>query len=154
MLLRMLWSRLGAQQVSERTPAFITASTTVFQSLQHQRFESKPRTLSRLWIFTKTLHQQHLHKKHTPSAFVGGRSLNLPLLINSDLLTSCRTGAICCYSANIVKSVLKSTLKATPVPGKWAPKGPRTKQPSRANQPSVSEDKVIHPVLWSFHLFL
>ncbi|XP_013876764.1 required for meiotic nuclear division protein 1 homolog isoform X2 [Austrofundulus limnaeus] len=96
MLLRMMWSRLGAQRVSEKTPAFITASNIVCQ-----RFESKPRTLSGPWIFTRTLHQQHLHKKHTPSAFTG----------------------------------------ATSVPGKRAPKGPRTKQPSRANQPSLIEDK-------------
>ncbi|XP_013876763.1 required for meiotic nuclear division protein 1 homolog isoform X1 [Austrofundulus limnaeus] len=136
MLLRMMWSRLGAQRVSEKTPAFITASNIVCQ-----RFESKPRTLSGPWIFTRTLHQQHLHKKHTPSAFTGGRSLNRPLLMNSELLTSCRSGAIRCCSANVVKSVLKSTLKATSVPGKRAPKGPRTKQPSRANQPSLIEDK-------------
>lgn len=46
------------------------------------------------------------------------------------------------YSTNLVKSVLKPGLKpATTVPGKRAPKGPRTKQPSRANQPSLSEDK-------------
>ncbi|XP_023807257.1 required for meiotic nuclear division protein 1 homolog [Oryzias latipes] len=45
------------------------------------------------------------------------------------------------YSTSIVKSVLKSGLKPAPLPGKRAPKGPRTKQPSRANQPSQKQDE-------------
>ncbi|KAM3871166.1 required for meiotic nuclear division protein 1 homolog [Diretmus argenteus] len=47
------------------------------------------------------------------------------------------------YSTNLVKSVLKSGLTAATVPvaGKRIPKGPRTKQPSRTNQPSQDEDK-------------
>ncbi|XP_017277066.1 required for meiotic nuclear division protein 1 homolog [Kryptolebias marmoratus] len=141
MLLRVLWSRLGAQQASDSRPAFITASATVSQSLQHYKWESKPRTRSGLWVFTRSLHQQHMHKKHVPSAFWGCKILNLPLLTNYDITTSCRSGPLCFYSTNIVKSVLKSTLNPAPIPGKRAPKGPRTKQPSRANQPSVSEDK-------------
>ncbi|RVE57664.1 hypothetical protein OJAV_G00218800 [Oryzias javanicus] len=45
------------------------------------------------------------------------------------------------YSSSIVKSVLKSGLKPAALPGKRAPKGPRTKQPSRANQPSLKQDE-------------
>ncbi|XP_061700645.1 required for meiotic nuclear division protein 1 homolog [Syngnathoides biaculeatus] len=43
-------------------------------------------------------------------------------------------------ASNLVTSVLKPTLKAATAPGKRVPKGPRTKQPSRANQPSLSQD--------------
>uniref|UniRef100_A0A3B3E174 Required for meiotic nuclear division 1 homolog n=1 Tax=Oryzias melastigma TaxID=30732 RepID=A0A3B3E174_ORYME len=46
------------------------------------------------------------------------------------------------YSSSIVKSVLKSGLKPAALPGKRPPKGPRTKQPSRANQPSLKQDEV------------
>ncbi|XP_024113783.1 required for meiotic nuclear division protein 1 homolog [Oryzias melastigma] len=45
------------------------------------------------------------------------------------------------YSSSIVKSVLKSGLKPAALPGKRPPKGPRTKQPSRANQPSLKQDE-------------
>lgn len=49
------------------------------------------------------------------------------------------------YSPELVKSVLKSTIKPTVkpaiIPAKRVPKGPRTKQPSRANQPSQTEDQ-------------
>lgn len=37
--------------------------------------------------------------------------------------------------------MLKPSLKPAAVPGKRAPKGPRTKQPSRANQPTLRDDK-------------
>lgn len=46
------------------------------------------------------------------------------------------------YSTNLVKPVLKSTLKVPVVPGKRIPKGPRTKQPSRTNQPLQEESQV------------
>lgn len=45
------------------------------------------------------------------------------------------------YSSNIVKSMLKPALKPPSAPGKRVPKGPRTKQPSRANQPALSKDQ-------------
>lgn len=38
--------------------------------------------------------------------------------------------------------MLKPTLKPGPVSGKRVPKGPRTKQPSRANQPALNNDQV------------
>ncbi|KAK7904602.1 hypothetical protein WMY93_017209 [Mugilogobius chulae] len=44
------------------------------------------------------------------------------------------------YSPELVKNVLKSTIKPAVLPAKRVPKGPRTKQPSRANQPSQTED--------------
>ncbi|XP_057716461.1 required for meiotic nuclear division protein 1 homolog [Corythoichthys intestinalis] len=45
-----------------------------------------------------------------------------------------------CYASSLVTSVLKPALKPPAPPGKRVPKGPRTKQPSRSNQPYLSQD--------------
>ncbi|XP_037550767.1 required for meiotic nuclear division protein 1 homolog, partial [Nematolebias whitei] len=130
--------RLGTLRASESRPPFITAA--VSQSLQLHTCGSEPRTRSGLWMFTRTSHQQHMHKEHVPPAFWGCKRLNVPLLSNCEGVTG-RSGPVCFYSTRIVTPVLKSPLKPAPVPGKRAPKGPRTKQPSRANQPSVDKDQ-------------
>ncbi|XP_070776732.1 required for meiotic nuclear division protein 1 homolog [Enoplosus armatus] len=145
MLLRTLWSRLGAQRPVERKPVFICASASLSQSVQPHKYESKPRTRSNWsgpWIFSSTcslntLHQQHI--RHVLPALGGFKSLSSTLLTDSGIQTKC--GQKRFYSPDLVKSVLKPSLKPAAVPGKRVPKGPRTKQPSRANQPSLNEDK-------------
>ncbi|KAM8833908.1 required for meiotic nuclear division protein 1 homolog isoform 1-T2 [Synchiropus picturatus] len=58
---------------------------------------------------------------------------------SSGLLTVNKSRHKRLYSTNIVSPVLKSTLK--PAAAKRVPKGPRTKQPSRSNQPPLDESK-------------
>lgn len=142
MLLRTLWSRLGAQLHAESRPGCILSSA---------RTHPAPWSFSRI-CHLNSLHQQHEQKKKDVllPALGGFKSLSIGLLTCPGRLTNCKNGQACFYSTNLVKSVLKSGLKPATVPGKRAPKGPRTKQPSRANQPSLSEDKVIHPsVYWN-----
>lgn len=132
MLLRTLWSRLGTQLHVESRPGCILASA---------------RTHSAPWSFSRTchlnsLHQQHEQKRNYLLPPLGGfKSVSSGFLTDPGRLTNCKSGQVCFYSTNLVTSVLKSGLKPATVPGKRAPKGPRTKQPSRANQPSLSEDK-------------
>ncbi|KAM7403464.1 hypothetical protein PAMA_004089 [Pampus argenteus] len=148
MLLRTLWSRLGAQWPVERKPVCIFASSCLSQSIQPHQYESKPRTLS-YWCgagtfprtcYLNTLHQQHRNIRHALPALGGFKSLSSSRFIDSGMLTKC-SGQKRLYTSDLVKPVLKSTLKPALVPGKRVPKGPRTKQPSRANQPSLNEDK-------------
>lgn len=149
MLLRTLWSRLGAQRPVERKPVFICASLS--QSVQPHKYESKPRTHSNCsgprTCYLNTLHQQQKHIRHVLPASGGFKSLTGALLTDPGVLAKCGSEQRRFYSSNLVKSVLKPSLKPAVVPGKRVPKGPRTKQPSRANQPSLSEDKVIQPVI-------
>ncbi len=151
MFLRTLWSRLGAQLPVERKPVFTCASASLSQSVQPHKYESKPRTNSNSsgpWVcFLNPLHQQQKHIRHVLPTLGGIESLSSALLTDPGLLAKCRSEQKRFYSSNLVKSVLKPTLKPATVPGKRVPKGPRTKQPSRANQPSLSEDKVIQPVI-------
>lgn len=157
MLLRTLWSRLGAQRPLERKPVCIFASSCLSQSTQPHQYEYKPRTHSD-WCaartsprtcYLNTLHQQQQqqqqHIRHALPAFGGFKSLSSSLFIDSGMLT--QSGQKRLYSSDIIKPVLK-TLKPVAVPaGKRVPKGPRTKQPSRANQPTVDEDKVMQQVI-------
>ncbi|KAM9340979.1 required for meiotic nuclear division protein 1 homolog isoform 1-T1 [Symphorus nematophorus] len=148
MLLRTLWSRLGAV---ERKPVFISASTSLSQSVQPRKYESKPRTHSNCsgpCIFSRTcylntLHQQQEHVRHVLPALGGFKSISSTLLTDPGMLAKCRSGQKRLYSPDLVKSMLKPSLKPAIVPGKKIPKGPRTKQPSRANQPSQNEDKAM-----------
>ncbi|XP_019953578.2 required for meiotic nuclear division protein 1 homolog [Paralichthys olivaceus] len=145
MLLQKLWSRLGAQWSVGRKPFCIRATASVSQSVQLHKYESKPRTrsdpgISRTCSFN-TLHQQQIHKRHILPALGGFQSFNNALFIDPGMLNKCRSGQNRFYSPDLVKSMLKPTLKPVTVPGKRVPKGPRTKQPSRANQPSQKEDK-------------
>lgn len=151
MLLRTLWSRLGAQRPVERKPVCICASACLSQSFQPHKYESKARTHSNQsapWIcHLNTLHQQQKHIRHVLPT-LGFKSLSSTLLTDPGILTQCGSGQKRFYSPDLVKSVLKPSLNPAVVPGKRVPKGPRTKQPSRANQPSLNVDQVIHPVVW------
>lgn len=152
MLLRTLWSRLGAQSTVERKPVLLCASSSLSQSVQPRKYESKPRTHSNCsgpWILSRTCcfntpHQQQEHVRHVLPASDGFRSFTSTFLTEPGRLDKCRSGQQHRYSSNLVKSMLKPSLKP-PVPaGKRVPKGPRTKQPSRTNQPSLKEDQVVN----------
>lgn len=82
-----------------------------------------------------------MQRKDVQSFVRGIKSLSSTFHFDPGALTKCRNGQTRFYSPNIVKTVLKTTLKPAVVPGKKIPKGPRTKQPSRTNQPSQSEDQ-------------
>ncbi|XP_040056205.2 required for meiotic nuclear division protein 1 homolog [Gasterosteus aculeatus] len=145
MLLRMLWSRLGAQRPVEWKPVCVYLS----RSLKPRAYGSKSRThsnLSALRILSRNYHMNSLHPqlKHTtlvPPASAGSESNSSTLTSDPGTLTPCGIGPKRFYSTDLGKSALKPSLKPAPVPGKRVPKGPRTKQPSRANQPSLNVDK-------------
>ncbi|XP_060938808.1 required for meiotic nuclear division protein 1 homolog [Limanda limanda] len=145
MLLQKLWSRLGAQRPVGRKPFCICASAGLSQSVQLHKYESQPRTpsgpgISRTCYFN-ILHQQQTHKRQVLPALGGFKGFNNALFVDPGMLNRCRSGQSRFYSPDIVKSMLKSSIKPVTVPVKRIPKGPRTKQPSRANQPSLMEDK-------------
>lgn len=141
MLLRTLWCRLGTQLSAERKPVYICALTSISQSPQQTKYESKPRTG---WIHAKSCFDPH-HYQKTQTV---GRGLTSSGGFKGFVSASLTCGAAASwgqtrlYSTNPVKLMLKPNLKPTLVPGKRIPKGPRTKQPSRTNQPSLKEDKV------------
>ncbi|XP_031703254.1 required for meiotic nuclear division protein 1 homolog [Anarrhichthys ocellatus] len=152
MLLRKLWSRLGAQLPAEWRPVCVCTSACLSQSVQPHKYESTPRTHSN-WsaprIFSRpfhlnTLHQQLERTRRVPPALVGFNSNSSTLITDPEMLTKCGIGQKHFYSPDLVKSVLKPSLKPSlkpaAVPVKRVPKGPRTKQPSRANQPSLNVD--------------
>ncbi|XP_020483507.2 required for meiotic nuclear division protein 1 homolog [Labrus bergylta] len=147
MLHRSLWSRLGAQLLVKRKPVFFYASATLPQSIQPLDYETKPgRTHSNRsfpLIFSRTFFlSAHLQQRdHRRDVLPASRGLSSTLFTDPGMLTKCRSGQTRFYSPNLVKSVLKTTLKPAVVPGKKAPKGPRTKQPSRANQPALNDDQ-------------
>ncbi|XP_041667974.1 required for meiotic nuclear division protein 1 homolog isoform X1 [Cheilinus undulatus] len=143
MLHRSLWSRLGAQLLSERKPVFFCASASLSQSLQPHKYETKPRRTHSTFpgIISRTCHSDTFHHLQKYRKDVLPPVHGIKSLSNTEpgMLTTCRSGQTRFYSTNIVKSVFKTPLKPSWVPGKRVPKGPRTKQPSRANLPSQSE---------------
>lgn len=153
MLLRALWSRLGAQRPADRIPVSMYASASLSQSVPPHKYESKPRTQSDFsspWIISRTCctnallqKQEHVgHVGHVRPALSGFKSVSSTLLTRPGMLAKCGSGQKRFYSPDLVKSVLKPNVKAAAAaPGKRAPKGPRTKQPSRANQPTQKEDR-------------
>lgn len=147
MLLRTLWDKLGAAR------NFVT-SAFPFHPTQAPKCEIKFRTHPRSSALQTTRSfNAPLFKPEPPSHFWS------PALSGSQ-----RPGCICSmdfqrrsnqkrwYASNLVKSVLKPTLKPVIAPGKRVPKGPRTKQPSRANQPSLNQDTVSQSALHDFVL--
>ena len=152
-MFRTLWCRLGAQLSVDSKPVFFCASTSLFQSVPPRSHKSKPRAYSNCfgpWIFSRTCylntnHQLHNHVKHVETASAEFSSLS-SVLTGPGMLATCRSGQKCLHSSSLVKSMLKPSLKPPAVSGKRVPKGPRTKQPSRTNQPAMNEDKVLHPM--------
>lgn len=143
MFLQTLWCRLGTQLL-ERKPAFICALTSISQSLQPHKYECKPRTH---WVQSKICSNTHRHQDQNVGhvlAASGGFTCFTRTPLNCGVIATCAWGQKRLYATNSVKLMLKPNLKSAVVPGKRVPKGPRTKQPSRTNQPSLKEDKVAH----------
>lgn len=145
MLLRTLWSRLAVQGPLEKKPVCMFVSARLSQSVHQHKYESQTRTLS-AWSDPRTGYSEAHHTSPTLPA-LRGFSLHSTLLTDPRILTKCWSVQGRLYSSDLVKSVLKPSLKPVTVPGKRVPKGPRTKQPSRANQPSLKEDKVLQPII-------
>lgn len=147
MFLRTLWTRLGPLYSPEATPRCLFASSCFYQSVQLHNYEPEHRihcpSFSRT-MYSNTYHLQW-NIQHNLSFSAVSKTLRNPLLRHPATLSNCHNEQRRFYSPEIVKSVLKSTIKppAKPaiVPIKRVPKGPRTKQPSRANQPSQTEDQ-------------
>ncbi|XP_061780502.1 required for meiotic nuclear division protein 1 homolog [Nerophis lumbriciformis] len=148
MLLRSLCAKLSAQQLMGRR----SVAACFSHSSQACKYEFKART-----------HSNSDHHRQTPNAPQGSpmcahyrQTLNAPqgspkcavssVLVGfpspgRNILTDlkCRSEQKRFYSSDLLKPVLKPSLKRE----KRVPKGPRTKQPSRANKPSRNEDSVM-----------
>lgn len=143
MLLRMM-CRSATQLSANWKPGFVFASTTLVQTAQSHKYESKPRTYSNLcgtWISSRNcyINARHSHRGDTRHIVPAVGGLDFPDSWTTPAKQQKQTRF---YSSNIVKSMLKPTLKPAATSGKRVPKGPRTKQPSRANQPTLNEDQV------------
>lgn len=142
----------------KRKPVLLCASASLSQSVQQH--EPKPRTHSNCsgpWILSRTCsfhapHQQQKHVRHVLPASGGFRSFTSTLLTEPGTLYKCRSGWQQRFSSNLVKSMLKPSLKPPVASGKRVPKGPRTKQPSRTNQPFLKEDKVVNRMTNMFYM--
>ncbi|XP_076013962.1 required for meiotic nuclear division protein 1 homolog [Genypterus blacodes] len=139
MLLRTLWSRLASHGPVEKRPVCMFALARLSQSAHQHKYESQTRTPS-AWPDPRTGYSDGTHTRPCLPA-LGGFSLHSTLFTDRRILTKCWRVQGRPYSSDLVRSVLKPSLKPVTVPGKKVPKGPRTKQPSRANQPSLNEDK-------------
>lgn len=135
MLLRTLWSRAGLLNSAERKPLCLFASSSLSQSVHLHKYEPKHRTSSNCSLSQLFPRTQHI-------SLAACKTLS-SLLIQPGLVTNCQSKQKRFYSTDLVKSVLKSAMKPAVVTAKRVPKGPRTKQPSRANQPSQDEDQVF-----------
>lgn len=93
---------------------------------------------------SNTYHQQK-NIQHSVCFLADYKTLRTPLLKHHATLSNCYSEQRRFYAPELVKAVLKSTInpaaKPPIVPAKRVPKGPRTKQPSRANQPFQTEDQ-------------
>nr|XP_057913205.1 required for meiotic nuclear division protein 1 homolog [Doryrhamphus excisus] len=127
MLLRSLWAKLGAQQPSNWKAMYVFASASFPNSSLASKYEFKGRIHSCCC---------GLQRRALSFALRGFRSPNRNFLTDSDRSSEQKRF----YVPDLVKPVLKASLKQVTGPGKRVPKGPRTKQPSRANQPSMTED--------------
>lgn len=140
MLLRMMWSRLATQLSANRKRGIIFAASTFFQTAQLHQYKSKPKTYSNLcgtWL--SYMNSQHKHKGGTRHILHAVGGIGFP----DSWTTPIKQKQKRLYSSNIVKSMLKPTIKPPPTSGKRVPKGPRTKQPSRANQPALNDEQVV-----------
>lgn len=138
MFLRTLWSRFAPLRSPEAAPRCLLASSRFYKS--PQLYNCQPdHNISRTMYLDSYHHQMNI--QHSVFQLEDKKTLKNSLL----RISSCHTEQRRFYSPELVKSVLKSTIKPAVkpaiVPAKRVPKGPRTKQPSRANQPSQTEDQ-------------
>uniref|UniRef100_A0A8C6UYY3 Required for meiotic nuclear division 1 homolog n=1 Tax=Neogobius melanostomus TaxID=47308 RepID=A0A8C6UYY3_9GOBI len=156
MFLRTLRSRLGLLHSPEATPRCLFASSCFYQSVKLHNYEPAHRTCTNVHMFSRTMcsssHQQHRNMHN--NMFLLAVSNRNSLLKHPATLFNCHSEQRRFYSPELVKSVLKSTIKPAVnpaiVPAKRIPKGPRTKQPSRANQPSQIKDQQLHSTCIAF----
>ncbi|KAJ0008746.1 hypothetical protein NQD34_016161 [Periophthalmus magnuspinnatus] len=140
-MLRTLWNKLGPFHSTKSAPFYLFTSSC-FNHLH--RYEPKHRSFSNSQTLSRTIYSHSDHQQggvhHTfPSIAVCNNSTNF-LLMHHGIFTNCHSEQRRFYSPELVKTVLKSTIKPAVVSAKRVPKGPRTKQPSRANQPSQTDD--------------
>lgn len=150
MFLRALWTRLGPLHSPEATPRGLSASSCFYQSVQiHNNDPEHSSTCSNLHRFSRTMHSNSYHQQknilHSLCYLAIRKTLRKSLLWHPATFSNCHCQQRRFYSPELVKSVLKSTMKPPVKPAivstKRVPKGPRTKQPSRANQPLLTEDQ-------------
>lgn len=144
MILRTLFCRLRINQPLLRTA--VSHHSGVTDPVQQQKNETQTKTFAFLNSSVSfprtardqcwTLGQAVQQDSHMPQCF----NTRTSSAVSSDL-TQYRSVQTRFYSTLPIKTVFKPAFKSVPLPGKRIPKGPRTKQPSRANQP-VQEDKV------------
>lgn len=148
MFLRTLWTRLGPFHSQEATPRCLLPA--FYQSVQLHNYEPEHRPYSNLHRFSRTMcsntyHQQRNIQHNVCFLAIDYKALRNPLLKHHATLFNCHSEQRRFYAPELVKAVLKSTInpaaKPPIVPAKRVPKGPRTKQPSRANQPFQTEDQ-------------
>lgn len=143
MFLRTLWTRLAPLRSPEapKQARCLLTSSRFYKSLQLHN--CKPELISRTMYLGSYRHQMNIH--HSVFPLEDTKTLKKSLLRIPATFSYCHSEQRCFYSPELVKSVLKSTIKPAVkpaiVPAKRVPKGPRTKQPSRANQPSQTEDQ-------------
>lgn len=130
MLLRMLRFRLGARLSVNQKPGFNCASNSFLQTVLPLKYDSKARTHSDppgTWVFSRTwdLKAHHQHQRDTRRVLPALSGINF----TSTLLTD--PGTLAKYEQKRFYLV---------------PKGPRTKQPSRANQSSLNENQVTDQI--------
>ncbi|XP_037096785.1 required for meiotic nuclear division protein 1 homolog [Syngnathus acus] len=123
MLLRTLWAKVGFPR------NFVTSTSP-------QRSPSCSSGLRTGWSFSPPQLKQEPPRRFSSSALSVFQSPGCVFL--KDFQHRSQQKRL--YASNLVKSVLKPTLKPVTAPGKRVPKGPRTKQPSRANQPFLNQD--------------
>ncbi|XP_077394877.1 required for meiotic nuclear division protein 1 homolog isoform X2 [Festucalex cinctus] len=136
MLLRTLWAKLTAPR------NFVTSACHFHRTQAHKcDFKLTTRSSSSSGLRTRwSLNAPQLKlepPRHLFSSTVSGlKSPRCVFFMNCQ--NRCQQKRL--YASSLVKSVLKPTLKPMTAPGKRVPKGPRTKQPSRANQPFLDQD--------------
>ena len=156
MLIRTLWCKVGIPRPLERKSIRSFALSSLSEPDQHHKHAPQPWTSSALTMTSVTLPRNCYLNIHNPwqyyarcvtQALHGSQCLHSTLLADLGMFLkrtqSVQTTRKRLYSTNLAKTVLKSGLKSAVLPGKRIPKGPRTKQPSRTNQPGQDEDKVI-----------
>ena len=147
MLLRTLWCRVGARKsinstyllpsLSGFTKHPTAAEPTQTSSVPSNRpaSPSRPRCLD-----AGPWDPMQYHSSHQLKGLSG-------VLLSGHGLYKENVSQMRHYSTTLGKAVLKVAV----VPGKRIPKGPRTKQPSRTNQPLKVENQVRQKQPWVCH---
>ncbi|XP_067099659.1 required for meiotic nuclear division protein 1 homolog [Osmerus mordax] len=152
MILRTLFCRLRIHQPLVRTA--VSSHSGVADPVQQHKYETQTKTFAALNSSVSfprtardqcwTLGQAVQHNLHKPQCF----NTRTSSAVSSDL-TQYRSVQMRFYSTLPIKTVFKPAFKSVPLPGKRIPKGPRTKQPSRANQPVQEDTDVMQCIAYA-----